>query len=126
MLILSLHPLLIPFSSCEIDDELKTKITDTIYVVMNAHIDSSDHEPGTFGRYKGRPLRRLIINADAIHALVQLLSSDELLVLRFASWALGIVTNKKSLKTSVIDAGSCQPLVALLQCVSVLICAYEG
>ena len=119
MLILFLHHFLIPFSSCEIDDELKTKITDTIYIVINAHIDSSDREPGTFGRYRGRPLRQLIINADAIDALVHLLSSNEPPVLRFASWALRIIANKNSLKISVIGAGSCQPLVVLLQCVSV-------
>ena len=125
MLILSLHPFLIPFSSFEIDEELKTKITDTIYAVLNAHIDSSDREPGTFGRYRGRPLRQLIINADAIDALVRLLSSDEPPVLRFASWALSSIANENSLKTSVIDAGPCRPLVALLRCVSVLIYVFE-
>jgi Armadillo/beta-catenin-like repeat len=125
ILILSLYPFLIPFSSSEIDDELKTKITDTIYIVMNAHLESSDREPRTFGRYRGRALRRIIINADAIHAIVRLLSSDEPPVLRFASWALGSMANESSLQFSIVDAGPCRPLVALLRYVSIFICAYE-
>jgi hypothetical protein len=110
------HPSLIPSSSFEIDDKLKTKITRTIAEVTNAHVDSSHREPGTFGLSKGRPLRQLFINADTVPGLVDLLSSDEPPVLRFASWALGNIARKKSFEGSII-AGSCRLFVALLQCV---------
>jgi len=84
--------------------------------VTNAHVDSSDREPGTLGLYKGRPLRQLIFdNADTVPGLVRLLSSDEPPVLRFASWAFTKIANHESFKTAVIEAGSCQPLIGLLR-----------
>ena len=77
VIIRSFYTFLIACSSLEIDDGLKTKITHTIYEVTNAHVDSSHREPGTFGRYRGRPLRQLIIDGDTVQVLVRLLLSDE-------------------------------------------------
>ena len=63
-----------------------------------------------------------IIDADALPEFVRLLSSSVPRVLEYASAALGNIAMHTCLKTSVIDAGSCRPLVSLLQYVSVLIC----
>lgn len=94
---------------------------------MNAHIDSSHHEPGTFGCYRGHPLQRLIINADRVLVLNRLLLFDEPPVLWFASWALSrIIYQNPFISISVIDMGPCWPPVALLQCISALICICEG
>ena len=67
-----------------------------------------------------------IVDADALPEFVRLLSSSKPQVLQYASKALGNIAYKDSFKTFVIDAGSCQPLVTLLKCVSVLISACEG
>jgi hypothetical protein len=44
----------------------------------------------------------------------------------YVSIALSNIASQTCFRTSVIDMGSCRPLVALLQCVSVLICICEG
>ena len=66
--------------------------------------------------------RQAIVDADALPEFVRLLSSSEPRVLEYASMALGNIASQTCFGTSVIDAGSCRPLVSLLQCVSVLIC----
>ena len=70
--------------------------------------------------------RRAIVDADALPEFVRLLSSSDPRVLEYASIVLDNIAYQDSFRTSVIDAGPCRPLVALLRCVSVLICAYEG
>ena len=70
--------------------------------------------------------RRAVVDADALPESVRLLSSSDPRVLEYASKALINIARQDSFKTSVIDAGPCRPLVALLRWVSVLICAYEG
>ena len=65
--------------------------------------------------------QQAIVDADALPEFVRLLSSSDPQVLEYASFALGNIAIQNSFKTSVIDAGSCKPLIALLQCVSVLI-----
>ena len=75
--------------------------------------------------YGSEVAKHAIVDADALPEFVRLLSSSDPQVLEYASMALGNIACQDSFKTSVIDAGPCRPLVALLQCVSVLICAYE-
>ena len=76
--------------------------------------------------YDSEVRQRAIVDADALPEFVRLLSSSDPRVLEYASMALNNITHEKSFDTFVIDASPCRPLVALLQCVSVLICAYEG
>jgi Armadillo/beta-catenin-like repeat len=66
--------------------------------------------------------RRAIVDADALPEFVRLLSSSDPRVLQYASMVLNNISSQACFKTSVIDVGSCRPLVSLLQCVSVLIC----
>ena len=70
--------------------------------------------------------RQAIVDADALPEFVRLLSSSDPRVLEYASMALNNIARQNSFRTFVVDAGPCRPLVALLQCVSVLICADEG
>ena len=70
--------------------------------------------------------QQAIVDADALPKFARLLSSSDPRVLEYASMALSSIVRQNSFRTYVIDAGLCRPLVALLQCVSVLICAYEG
>ena len=70
--------------------------------------------------------RQAIVDADALPEFARLLSSSDPRVLEYASMALNNIAHEKSFNTFVIDASPCRPLVALLQCVYVLICAYEG
>ena len=69
--------------------------------------------------------RRAIVDADALPEFVRLLSSSDPQVLKRASKTLNNIASMNSLKTFVVDAGPCRPLVALLQCVSVLIYVFE-
>ena len=69
--------------------------------------------------------RQAIVDADALPEFVRLLSSSDPWALEYASMALTNIAYQDSFKTSVIDAGPCRPLVALLQCVSDLICVFE-
>ena len=69
--------------------------------------------------------RRAIVGADALPEFVRLLSSSDPRVLKSALMALANIARQDSFRTSVVDAGPCRPLVALLQCVSVLICVFE-
>ena len=64
--------------------------------------------------------RQAIVDADALPEFVRLLSSSDPQVLQYASMALGNIASQNSFRTFVVDAGPCRPLVALLQCVSVL------
>ena len=68
--------------------------------------------------YGPEAVKRAIVDADALPEFVRLLSSSDFRVLKYASQALGNIAYGNSFKTSIVDAGSCQPLVALLQCVS--------
>jgi len=70
--------------------------------------------------------RQAIVDADALPQFVRLLSSSDPPVLECASMALNNIARQNSFRTFVVNACPCRPLVALLQCVSVLICAYEG
>jgi len=69
--------------------------------------------------------RRAVVDADALPESVRLLSSSDPRVLEYASMTLGNIASHNSSRIFVVDAGPCQPLVALLRCVYVLICAYE-
>ena len=68
---------------------------------------------------------RAIVDAGALPEFVRLLSSFDPRVLEYASMVLINIAYQDSFRTSVIDAGPCRPLVALLRCVSDLICVFE-